>query len=78
MATKHSRLNVTLSPGIAHIVKLMAKKHDKSLSAVASELIENAIEFDEDAYWSMLAEEREKTSKKMINHDEFWAKALRD
>lgn len=58
MTTKHPRLNVTLSPEQMGLLTLLAKKEDKSLSAVASTLIAEAMELHEDLYLSKLADER--------------------
>lgn len=72
MATKHPRINVTLDPETAKFLAFMAAKQNKSTSAVARDLIEQAIETDEDAYWIKVAEERIQSGEKYISHEEAW------
>lgn len=76
MPTQKRRLNITLKKDVAFYIKKMALHDDVPESTKAAELIENAIEFDEDLYWSRIAEESEKKTKKWISHKEFWSKIL--
>jgi predicted DNA-binding protein len=62
MTTKHPRLNVTLSSELMGLLSMLAKKEDKSLSSIAGELLEEALEMREDIYFSKLAAEREKNA----------------
>lgn len=72
MATKHPRLNVTLSPEQMGLLALLAKKEDKSLSAIAGKLIEEAMEMHEDLYLSKLAAERDTPDTVWISHEDAW------
>src|SRR4051794_28446749 len=56
----------------------ISKQEDKSLSVVAKELIEDALEKHEDFLLSEMAMKRENKSKKTVLHDKAWKQALRD
>ncbi|MFN7402066.1 MAG: ribbon-helix-helix protein, CopG family [Alphaproteobacteria bacterium] len=72
MTTRNPRINVTVDDETAAILALIAKKQKKTISAAARELIEKALEVDEDAYWLKLAETREAETTQWISHKEFW------
>ena len=72
MTTKHPRLNVTLSPDVSGLLALLAKQEDKSLSTVAKELIEEALELREDIYYSKLAAERDTPDAVWIDDKDVW------
>ena len=76
MATKLPRLNVVLEPPIYFAIVRMAKRDGVSMSLKARDLIREAIEFCEDAYWVKQAAARERTLKhsKMLSHKEVWGK----
>ena len=72
MPTKNPRLNVVLDKEIMDMVEKISKRQDKSMSVVAKELIEDAIEKHEDLLLSELAMKRESKSKKTISHEKAW------
>ena len=72
MPTKRPRLNVVLDSDLYKMVELIAKQEGKSLSIVAKELMEDALEKHEDLLFSQMAMKREKESKKTIPHDKAW------
>ena len=72
MPTKNPRLNVVLDESLFSLLSEMAKKEDKSMSVVAKELIQEAMERHEDLLLSELAMKREQKSKKVIKHDKAW------
>lgn len=78
MATKQPRLNVTLSDDVAAVLESLSKKEKRSMSAIALEMLQKAIDYDEDAYLCTIAEQREETPTKTLTHDEFWKRALQD
>lgn len=77
MSTKHPRYNFTCDEEMANALKALAEYEDKSISAVAKELIAEALELREDFYLSKLAEAAEKASKgkPTKTHEEVWGKA---
>jgi hypothetical protein len=72
MPTKNPRLNVVLDEPLFSLLAELAKKEDKSMSVVAKELIQDAIERHEDKFLSELAMKREQKAKKIIKHDKAW------
>lgn len=72
MTTKQPRLNVTLSEEAHDILSMLAERDDKSVSAIAREMIQKGLELEEDLWLSELAEEREKQTTRWLTHDEFW------
>jgi len=72
MPTKNPRLNVVLDPELLEMVERISKKEDKSMSVVAKELIEDALEKHEDLLLSEIAMKRESRSKKTVSHEKAW------
>lgn len=72
MPAKNPRLNVVLSKETLDIVEQIAKKEGKSLSVVAKELMEDAIEKHEDLLLSEMAMKRENKKPKVIPHEKAW------
>ncbi len=74
MTTKHRRINVTFRPRTARALTRLSKKRDTSLSHVAQELVEEALELREDIYLSNLAAQAEKRAKgkPRISADKLW------
>ncbi len=73
MPTKNPRLNVVLNKRTEELIDILSKKRDISKSALAKELIEKAIELEEDFYLDEIAETRNKTLKSNLSsEEEFW------
>ena len=72
MPTKNPRLNIVLDPELLEMVEKISKAEDKSMSVVAKELIEDALEKHEDLLLSDIAMKRESRSKKTIPHAKAW------
>lgn len=72
MPTKKPRLNVVLNSELLEMVEKISKREDKSMSVVAKELIEDALEKHEDLLLSEIAMKRESKSKKTIPHGKAW------
>ncbi len=72
MPTKQPRLNVVLAPSTFVTIEKIARHQGKSMSVVAKELMEDAIEKHEDMLLSELAMKREARSKKTVGHDKAW------
>ncbi|MGK5089687.1 DUF6290 family protein [Bdellovibrionota bacterium FG-2] len=72
MPTKNPRLNVVLDAELYEMVEKIAKQEGKSMSVVAKELMEDALEKHEDMLMSEMAMKRETKSKKTIPHDKAW------
>ena len=77
MPTKKRRLNITLSKDAAFFVKQIALRDEVPEATKISELVELALEIEEDMYLSRKSDELLERSKgKTISHKEFWSKLL--
>ena len=72
MPTKNPRLNVVLDNELYEMIEKIAKQEGKSMSVVAKELMEDALEKHEDLLLSEMAMKREAKSKKTVPHDKAW------
>jgi predicted DNA-binding protein len=72
MPTKNPRLNVVLNSDIYETIERIAKHEGKSMSVVAKELMEDALEKHEDLLLSEMAMKRESRSKKTVSHAKAW------
>lgn len=76
MPTQHPRINVALELPLFQCLQALAKRDDVSLSMKVRDLIRDALELTEDAYWDRLGEKRKDTfsKKTALSHDEVWSK----
>jgi hypothetical protein len=74
MPTKMPRLNVVLEKPLYLAIVRLARKDGVSLSLKARDLIKEALESLEDAYWTRKASDRGKTfsRKKALPHKKVW------
>ncbi len=76
MPTKRPRLNVVLEPPTFRSVARLAARDKVSLSLKARDLIREALELHEDAYWAKAAHARWTTfdRKTALTHEEVWGR----
>ena len=74
MPTKKSRVNVVVEPPLYSAMHDMATREGVSLSAIARDLIREAIELREDVALEDFADARMKTfdRNKALPHDDVW------
>jgi predicted DNA-binding protein len=73
MATVNPRINITVPEEIAVLLSKTAQQSKKSVSKVALDLIEWAIEEREDMYFSNIADEIVRSNPKMVpNTEDIW------
>lgn len=72
MATKNSRLNITMEPFEVTLLTELAKRQDKSVSSLVKELIREAFEVREDMILSAIATERDTADLETVSHEEAW------
>ena len=77
MTTTKQRINISVDDKLAKFLNKIAERDDKPVATKARELIECALEIEEDIYFSKIANERNK-DKNFIAEDEFWNSALSD
>ncbi len=78
MTTVNPRINVTLDKDTLGILGDIAQATHKSVASVAKELILQALELDEDAYWVKVSEERiaENKGKPLLSQEDVFKKLL--
>ncbi len=73
MGTAKQRVNITLDDEIYAALKNLSLKTKKTISGLGQELIEKALEINEDIFFSRKADERLKNKKtKKISHEKAW------
>jgi hypothetical protein len=75
MPTAKNRINMAVPNELFELIQLRAKRDEKSLASTAVELLDLAIEVEEDAYWNQFCDELDAIpNKKYLSHEEFWKK----
>lgn len=76
MPTMKKRINMALPDELFEMVEARAQRDSKSLAATAVELVDLAVEIEEDAYWNKICDELDaKPNKTYLTEEEFWKKA---
>jgi predicted DNA-binding protein len=72
MPTLKKRINIVVSEKTYEILRQMSSDKEKSLSKTSLDLIEKALEDQEDAYFSRIVNERLSQKFKKIPHEKAW------
>ena len=72
MPTAKKRINITIDDETYEALKRLSDKRKQSISGVGLSLIEEALEYQEDLYYSRIADERLSKKEKRISHDKAW------
>jgi len=72
MPTSNPRINITFEPALAALLGSLARQENKSVSALAKELVIEALERREDMVLSTIANLRDQAQPKLVSHDEAW------
>lgn len=74
MPTSKERINITVDHDMYAMLGLMASKKHLALAAYTRDLVEKALELEEDRYFSAIADERlsKHSSKPSIAHEAAW------
>jgi predicted DNA-binding protein len=73
MPTTKKRINITVDDEIYAALERLAIERDQSVAGLGLSLIEQALEYQEDLYFSRVADERLGKKQKRIAHDKVWA-----
>ncbi len=76
MPTSKKRLNITLPKQVRVYLKKLAMRDEVPEATKAAQLVQMAMEIEEDAYFAKIADERIAKKGKFISHEEFWSKLL--
>ena len=72
MPTAKKRINITIDDETYEALERLSIKREQSVSGVGLSLIEQALEYQEDLYYSRVANERLRKKEKRISHDKAW------
>ena len=72
MPTSKKRINVTIDDATYKALEKLSEKRAKSISSVSLNLIEQALELQEDLHFSRIADERLTEREKRISHRKVW------
>jgi predicted DNA-binding protein len=72
MPTAKKRINITVDDEMYRALESLSQKKQKSVSGTSIDLLEKAIELEEDVYFSRKSDERLSKKQKHIPHDKAW------
>jgi predicted DNA-binding protein len=73
MPTTKKRINITVDDRIYRAMQRLSDERDQSVAGVGLSLIEEALEYQEDLYFSRVADERLSKKQKRMSHEKAWA-----
>ncbi len=73
------RINLSVDDDLVSFLSALAKKEGKPIATKVMDLVNFALEFEEDQALLKIAEQRASSieSRKYLSHDIFWKKALK-
>lgn len=72
MPTTKTRINITLPKTVESALNKIAKRDDVPVATKAKELLQFAIEIEEDQIWNKVASSRDRKNSKFISHNQAW------
>ncbi|PIS13713.1 MAG: hypothetical protein COT67_00365 [Candidatus Tagabacteria bacterium CG09_land_8_20_14_0_10_41_14] len=72
MATTKKRLNITLLPEVESAVRRSAQRDKMAKATKASQLLQIALETEEEIIWDKIAATRDNKKAKFIPHKKAW------
>jgi len=72
MPTAKKRINITVDDEVYKALVRLSGKRDQSVAGVGLSLIEEALGYQEDLYFSRIADERLNTKQKRVTHEKAW------
>ena len=76
MPTAKKRLNITLPKQVRVYLKKLAIRDQVPEATKAAQLVQMAMEIEEDAFFAKIADERAAKNAGTISFEEFWSKVL--
>ena len=75
MPTTKKRIQIPVSDRVHKELERLAKRRDVSLSFLAHELLEEALELQEDVYFSRVGDKalEDLDEEKLVKHDDVWS-----
>ena len=72
MPSMKSRINLTVSSKMEETLQCIAKRDETTVASAALQLIEQALEFNEDRVLAHIAEERDTGDIQWVSHEDAW------
>jgi predicted DNA-binding protein len=72
MPTSKKRINITVDDDVYRALERLSGKRDQSVAGVGLSLIEEALGYQEDLYFSRVADDRLGQKQKRVAHDKAW------
>lgn len=72
MPTLKKRINITVDDDVYDALERLSGRRDQSVSGVSLSLIEQALEYQEDLYFSRIADARLAKKERRIAHHKAW------
>jgi predicted DNA-binding protein len=72
MPTKKKRINLTIDNDLYRSLERLSFKKHQPISSVSRELIEKALELEEDLYFSSIGDKRLEEDKERFPHQSAW------
>jgi predicted DNA-binding protein len=72
MPTAKKRIHITVDDEVYEALERLSGKRNQSVAGVGLSLIEAALEYQEDLYFSRVADERLSKKDRRIAHDKAW------
>ncbi|MFH1769137.1 MAG: toxin-antitoxin system, antitoxin component [Parcubacteria group bacterium] len=73
MPTLKRRLNISLPNYLDTAIRYLAKRDQVPQATKATDLLELALEIEEDGVWDKIARKRDTKDAKYIGHDKTWS-----
>lgn len=73
MPTAKRRINITVNDRVYEALARLSAEREQSVAGVGLSLIEQALEYQEDVYFSRVADERLARKQKRVSHQKAWA-----
>ena len=73
MATSKKRINVSLSKVSERTLSYLAKRDEMPEATKAAQLIDLALEIEEDSAWNAIAQKRDRKGAKFVGHNNAWS-----
>ncbi len=72
MPTAKKRINITVDDDVYKALERLSGKRAQSIAGVGLSLIEEALEYQEDLYFSRIADERLAKKERRVDHAKAW------
>ena len=72
MATKKQRINISTPKDVASAIERLAKRDEVPVATKARQLVEKALQIEEDDVLDAIASSRDKKGARYISHKNVW------